>query len=111
MKAEYNDPADCAICRRGATGIGIKWKGSFRWLCDDCIDVKGFRNVSKREFNKYEETATLDAGNAGGELLDKWGQTDLAKLDEFQFPEFVRAIVNAFGDSIRAQVSGNAAPF
>jgi len=67
--------------------------------------------MSARSFNLYEQEATLDAGNKGGELLDSFGVTDLASLNEEQFAKFVRTVVDEFGNSIRRQIVGGKPPF
>jgi hypothetical protein len=58
-----------------------------------------------------EQRALVDAGDAGGQLLDGFGQTDLAALSPEKYAEYVRTVVLAFGDSVRKQVVDGRAPF
>lgn len=64
-----------------------------------------------RRFTPYELTALVDAGNEAGALLDRYGKTDLAELDEDQWRSFCKAMITGFGDSLRKQIAGNEGPF
>lgn len=66
---------------------------------------------SSRVLDELEKTAIVDAGNAGGSLLDEYMESDLAKLTAEQFAEFIKTVVLAFGDSVRRQVIEGKPPF
>lgn len=106
-----NDPAACVACRRHATGLGIgNPGGSPRWVCVDCISA-AWELRAVRSFDHFELTARRDAGEKAGEFLDMLNKSDLADLTEGEWLEFLTKIIDGFGNSIRRQVTEDAAPF
>lgn len=106
----HNDPADCFLCRRHAWSIGVKCMGRERWVCRECMAVaKEIGEMKKAGFDRYEAIACTDAGNIAGRSLGE--KTDLAELTVEEYHDFIRTVITAFGDAIRKQVEGGAAPF
>ncbi len=105
-----NDPAECFLCRRHATGIGAGDGRRPRWVCDDCIpQIKEIRQV--RNFDPYEKRARADAGDKAGAFLEGIGKTDLADLSEEEWQQFLTTVIHEFGESLRRQVAELRAPF
>lgn len=108
-----HDPANCAVCGRHALGIGLepKRKGEEpRWLCRECLLLLE-RIKDVRRLDAYEIKAIEMAGEKAGALLDGWGKTDLAEMDEGEWRQFCKAMCLGFGDSMRRLIKENEAPF
>lgn len=110
MQPHINDPADCFLCKRHATGIGAGDGRRPRWVCDDCIpQIKEIRQV--RNFDPYEARARADAMEKVGELLERFGKTDLGEFTEEEALNLVTTVIHGFGESLRTQVAELRAPF
>jgi len=79
----------------------------------ECSYVTGIGTAinSTKILDELEKEAIIDAGNAGGMLLDELGKTDLAALTAEDYAEFVKRVVLEFGDSIRRQIRSGKPPF
>lgn len=63
------------------------------------------------ELDAYEQAAALEAGDKAGAYLDQIGVTDLAKLSETEWQEFLRRILRGFEQSLRQKILNGVAPF
>ncbi|WP_337187564.1 DUF6511 domain-containing protein [Phenylobacterium sp.] len=52
--------------------------------------------------DEKERIALLTGGQAGGEYLDSLGVSDLARLDDGQWLQFLRCLVGGFQDAMQA---------
>lgn len=109
------DPQPCLICRRRDCGLGVhKGKnGPLRWFCQDCgpnLACKAIAMAS-REFDRAEQHAVQEAGDAAGAYLDSIGKTDLATLTEAEWGEFCRRMVRGFETAMREAIRRHEAPF
>lgn len=108
----FTDPQPCFICKRRDDGIGILKHKTTRWLCQDCVTIAKKANaMSQREFDTCEHEAIDEALNAGGQLLDDFGKTDLAELDPSQFHLLGVKIIRTFGEAMRTRIQNHEAPF
>lgn len=108
-----HDPANCHICGRHALGIGLEppRKGEQpRWLCAECLPLLEYIK-SVRRLDPYEIKAIEMAGDKAGALLDGWGKTDLAEMDEGEWREFCKTLCLGFGESMRRLIRDGEAPF
>jgi len=99
-----NDPTQCFICRRNATGFGVNRGDNVGWLCLPCRDsFSGVHAVAvpTETFDRYERDALIFAGNEGGEYLDSVGITDLSQLPPEQYQRFLEIIIHSFGEGMR----------
>lgn len=115
-RPHINDPADCWLCKRRAEGLGLgppegdRWNKNPRWVCSECVPLaREIRNM--KYFDPYENIAIADAGEKAGEYLDSIDKSDLATLTTEEWIKFLRFVVVAFGDSLRAQIAEHRAPF
>jgi hypothetical protein len=106
-------PAECFVCKRRATGLGLgndRTLARPQWLCVECAMMADqIRNVKRLDM--YEVGALNDAGREAGEWLDTIGKTDLATLSEIEYREFIKRAILAFGNSIREKIREHKAPF
>ena len=97
-----NEPTLCAVCRRGAVWLGYSahpHRGPVIWLCDDngChAAAKRIYAMSQGSLDAYEHAAAVEAGAQAGSYLDEIGQSDLARLSNQQWQEFLRRIIVGF---------------
>lgn len=109
MTRHLDNPESCFVCRRRADGLGLQKGTRIGWLCQQCADGGyGTRCIRMpvRDFDQYETAALGRAGERAGAFLDNLGCTDLSKLRPDEWTEFLRKVVRAFGDGIRAEVGG-----
>ncbi|WP_100960991.1 DUF6511 domain-containing protein [Bosea sp. FBZP-16] len=64
-----------------------------------------------RNFDPYEARARADAKEKVGELLERFGKTDLGEFSEEEAEELLTVVIHEFGESLRAQVAELRAPF
>jgi hypothetical protein len=53
----------------------------------------------------------ISAGNEAGRYLDQIGVTDMAKLTDAEWREFLRRVIVAFEHSLRDKILSGVAPF
>lgn len=117
MPREFSDRV-CCVCARPATGMGFAPKGArsvshIAWTCDDreCLEIaRDSYSMKQTEFSRLDHLATLDAGGAGGEYLDKIGKSDLASLTEEEWQGFLIAIVGGYRAALKGRLRDEA-PF
>ncbi|TIN83118.1 DUF6511 domain-containing protein [Mesorhizobium sp.] len=105
-----DDPDACHVCGRHAIGIGVGKHPDNRWLCAECLPILEYVR-SVRRLDAYEIKAIEMAGEKAGELLDGFGKTDLAEMDEGEWRQFCKTMCLGFGDSMRKLIRENEAPF
>ena len=110
-----HDPADCRICGRHATGLGVQqYKAEPAWLCAECAliaePIVGLLK-DKRRFDAYENQARKGGVDAVGEYLTQIGKTDLADMDEAEAEMLVGAAWLGCADRIRQLIRSGDAPF
>lgn len=98
-------PAFCAVCRRRAGPLGYSRRGEDPlWVChdDDCRNnLHKVREMPQPEFDALESEAIGEAGALAGAYLDSIGKSDLAKLSEAEWREFLERVVDGFGSHLR----------
>lgn len=110
------EPTCCAVCRRRAWWLGYSPSQgqTIIWLCDsnECHALgKVVYKMPTNRLDQYEKAAAVEAGNEGGAFLDELGVTDLAKLTEGQYGEYLRRVIVGFERSLRTMILSGAAPF
>jgi hypothetical protein len=108
-------PTLCAVCHRYAVWLGYAPnRQPIVWLCNDNGCHAAARKVYAMPgqiLEDYEIGAALEAGDLAGSYLDEIGITDLAKLDAWQWREFLRRIVVGFEQSMRRKILNDEPPF
>jgi hypothetical protein len=115
------EPTVSAVCRRRAMWLGFtplgRWmsqRGPIIWLCDDTHCHRAARIVYKMpnpDLDALEEAAALEAGTGAGGYLEEIGTTDLAKLTDQQWREFLRRLFVGFEQVLRRKILEGAPPF
>jgi Family of unknown function (DUF6511) len=115
------EPTACAVCRRRAVWLGYaplrEWmapKGPVVWLCDDKHCHRAVRSIYTMpapNLDAYEEAAALEAGVEAAGYLEECGTTDLAKLKDDEWREFLRRVLTGFEQSLRRKILNGEAPF
>jgi hypothetical protein len=115
------EPTVCAVCRRRAIWIGYapvtKSLAPLTppiWLCGDTKCSHAARSVHTMpgpDLDAYEKAAVLEAGAEAAAFLEGCGTTDLAKLQDKEWQEFLRRIVTGFEKSLRRKILDGTAPF
>lgn len=107
-----HDPADCHVCGRHATGIGIGFQGrdpNPRWLCTECaLILEHIRNVKRMD--PYELRARAGGMEAAAPLIDEFG-SDLSEWTEEQAMRLCGAIWKGCADELRRLIMDGEAPF
>jgi hypothetical protein len=117
-----DEPAVCAVCRRRAVWLGYApFQGTqiaedepLVWLCDDPHCHRAARSaytMPPPTLDAFEKLAAIEAGQLGGAYLEEIGITDLAKLSETQWREFVRRILVGFEQALRRKIVNGESPF
>jgi Family of unknown function (DUF6511) len=115
------EPTICAVCRRRAVWLGyspmskhLSPQGPVVWLCDDEGCHRAARSayaMPNKELNDLEQSAALEAGAMAGRYLDQIGITDLAKLTDQQWREFLRRLLTGFEQTLRRKILDGESPF
>jgi hypothetical protein len=63
------------------------------------------------ELDAYEESAALEAGAEAGRYLETCGTTDLAKLRDDEWREFLRRVLTGFEQTLRRKILNGEPPF
>ena len=63
------------------------------------------------DLDAYEEAAALEAGAEAAAYLEECGTTDLAKLKDNEWREFLRRVLTGFEQSLRRKILNGEAPF
>ena len=106
------DPADCHVCGKHATGIGIGFTTPRdkdpRWLCVECsLMIEDIKRVKRMD--AYELAARAGGMDAAGPLVEEFG-TDLGAWSEEQVLFFCGRIWDGCADRLR-QLIRTEAPF
>jgi hypothetical protein len=89
-------------------------QGPIVWLCDDQRCHRAARSIYTMpapELDAFEQAAAIEAGNAAGRYLEQCGSTDMAKLTDAQWREFLRRILTGFEQSLRRKILDGESPF
>jgi hypothetical protein len=110
------EPTVCAVCRRRAIWLGFAphHRSPIAWLCDDDGCHRAARKVYSMPdviLDALELGAAFEAGTAAAEYLEQLGTTDLAKLSEVEWREFLRRLFVTFEQVLRRKVLDNEPPF
>lgn len=122
LRFATKEPTVCAVCRRRAVWIGYaplnKWLTPITppvWLCGEteCCNIAwmAYHNMSAKQFDKLENEAMIEAGATAGAYLEELDNTDLARLTEAEWHEFLRRIVNGYGETLKRKIVAGEAPF
>lgn len=108
-----HDPADCHVCGRRATGIGIGFAHSRdkdpRWLCEECaLILEHIKDV--RRMDPYELKAREGGMDAAGPLIEEYG-SDLAEWSEEQVLMFCGTVWRGCADRLRELIRAGEAPW
>jgi len=63
------------------------------------------------DYDFSENKAVEEAGNVAGAYLDTLGKTDLATLEKYEWLEFCRTLIDAFGSDLAKRIASYEAPF
>jgi hypothetical protein len=84
------------------------------WLCDDDRCHHAARSVytmPDQILDALEQGAVFEAGADAAGYLEEVGTTDLAKLSEVEWREFLRRLVTGFEQILRRKILENSPPF
>jgi hypothetical protein len=84
------------------------------WLCGDTECSHAARSVHAMpgpDLDAYEEAAVREAGAEAAAFLERCGTTDLAKLKDEEWHEFLRRVVTGFEKILRRKILDGSAPF
>jgi hypothetical protein len=109
-------PTACAVCHRRAMWVGFapSNRSPIAWLCDDTGCHRVARSIYKMPdviLDAFEQGAAFEAGAAAAGYLEEVGTTDLAKLSEAEWREFLRRLIVGFEQVLRRKILDNEAPF
>jgi hypothetical protein len=109
-------PTGCVVCRRRAMWIGYapSHRAPIAWVCGDDRCSRLARKVytmPDQILDAFEIGAVLEAGTAAAGYLEEVGTTDLAKLGEAEWREFLRRLVVGFEQILRRKILENEPPF
>ncbi len=109
-------PTVCAVCRRRAMWLGFTphYRSPIAWLCDDggCHAVaRKVYQMPDQILDAFEQGAVFEAGADAAGYLEEVGTTDLAKLSEKEWREFLRRVIVGFEQVLRRKILDNEAPF
>jgi hypothetical protein len=115
------EPTVCAVCRRRAVWLGytplkpnLNPRGPVVWLCDDKHCHRAARSIYTMpapNLDAFEQAAALEAGAEAASYLETCGTTDLAKLKDHEWHEFLRRLLTGFEQTLRRKILNGEAPF
>ncbi|WP_316234841.1 DUF6511 domain-containing protein [Bradyrhizobium sp. SZCCHNR1004] len=110
------EPVCCGVCKRLAHGIGYAPKQGkpVLWLCTnvDCIALgETVFKMAPKTLSAHELMALDDAGGKAGAYLEGIGKFDLTTLSATEWMEFLRTVLNGYGESMRERLLNHKAPF
>jgi hypothetical protein len=117
------EPTVCAVCRRRAvwlgyaplrTNMGLSRGNPVVWLCDDKHCHRAARSIYTMpapDFDAFEQAAALEAGATAASYLEECGTTDLAKLKDGEWREFLRRLFTGFEQVLRRKILSGESPF
>lgn len=111
-----SDGGVCFCCLRRDEGAGFPVPNRHNriiWSCNDHIPLgRKAAAMPQAEFDIYEKQSLEAAGNKAGQMLDdKYGKTDLADLEFYEYLDFCKTLVKAFGDELAARLQSYDPPF
>jgi hypothetical protein len=110
------EPTACMVCRRHAMWLGFTphHRSPIAWLCDDADCHRVARSVYKMPdviLDAFEQGAAFEAGAEAAGYLEEVGTTDLAKLSETEWREFLRRLIVGFEQTLRRKILEKHPPF
>ena len=63
------------------------------------------------DLDAFEQAAALEAGATAATYLEECGTTDLAKLHEKEWREFLRRLLTGFEQALRRKILEGESPF
>lgn len=90
----------CPVCGREGGAVSIQVRGGkVAQLCSmECAKVHIMRPAT---FTPNEKEAIREGGYAGGEVLERIGKSDLARLTDAEFLEFCGAVIGGYTEALR----------
>ncbi|WP_316172880.1 DUF6511 domain-containing protein [Bradyrhizobium sp. SZCCHNRI2049] len=110
------EPVCCGVCKRLAVGIGYAPKQGkpVLWLCTDatCISLgESVFKMAPKTLSAHELFALDEAGEAAGAYLESIGKFDLTQLSQAEWSQFLKTVLNTYGERMRARLLSHTAPF
>jgi hypothetical protein len=110
------EPTVCAVCRRRAIWAGYtpRQREAIIWLCDDNKCHEAARRIyamPNKQLDAFEIGAALEAAGGACAYLEEISQTDLARLSDAEFREFLRRMFVGFEVALRRKILGGEPPF
>jgi hypothetical protein len=110
------EPTVCAVCHRHAMWLGFAPynRSPIAWLCDDDGCHRAARSaytMPDSMLDALELGAAFEAGAIAAAYLEQVGTTDLARLTEAQWREFLRRLVVGFEQVLRRKILDREPPF
>jgi hypothetical protein len=117
------EPTVCAVCRRRAVWLGyaplrrklgLSADDPIVWLCDSNHCHRAARSIYTMpapDLDALEQAAALEAGAEAAAYLEQCGTTDLAKLHENEWREFLRRLLTGFEQILRRKILKGESPF
>lgn len=108
-----DEPADCHICGKHATGIGLGFTNPRdkdpRWICAECVPLlEQIRMI--RRMDPFELKARSGGLEAAAPLVEEFGP-DLSAWDEEQALRFCGAVWDGCARELRRLIRNGDAPF
>lgn len=115
MRTASTSGGPCWLCRRRDEGLGFitsGWNPRITWTCIAHIPLhKKALPMPSKEYDRYEQDALQEAGDAAGEYLESIKKTDLATLDPVEWITFLRKVIDTFGEDLEKQLEKREVPF
>lgn len=110
------------FCKRRHDNIGYtpNERKQPLWCCTECLNtqapdgesiVRKVYFMSTKTFDIYESQALIKGGEAGGEVLESLGKTDLAELQQTEWVQFLAAVLKGYSKAMRDSLESGKAPF
>ena len=103
----------CAVCHRHAMGVGMPvgswgWNRPIAWVCEEPICNSVLLKVTTmawRALDDIEADSIASAGDVAGDYLQRLGKTDLGDLSREEWLRFLKIVLTAYGDQMRARLT------
>jgi hypothetical protein len=114
LRFATTEPTACMVCRPAPCGSDLRRITEVRSLCDDVGCHRVARSVYKMPdviLDALEQGAAFEAGVDAAGYLEEIGTTDLAKLSETEWREFLRRLIVGFEQVLRRKNLEKHPPF
>lgn len=101
--SRFNDHFLCVVCRCRADGLAVGKPEKLAWYCKDCGPRRARRALMTKKFDVFEERACCAVAEFMG--------TSEITLRKDEMADFVRWVVEEFGNALRKDLESDNPPF